>query len=139
MFDPVPMRIIEAGDRIVIHTQEYNVERVVHMNIDEAPEGIESSPLGFSVGRWDEATLVVSTTNVDWPLFDSGGTPQSEQIVYTETFEVIEGDVLRYTMSAVDPIMFTAPINMEVLRGWTPGIEIEPYDCVSEWQDDDND
>jgi len=136
MFDPVPMQIIDEGDRIVVHTQEYDIERTVHMNIDEVPEGIEPSPLGFSVGHWDADTLVVSTTNVGWPLFDSGGTPQSEQIIYTETFEVIEGDVLRYTFSAVDPIMFTAPIDLEVLRGWTPGIELEPYECVSEWQDD---
>ena len=138
MFDPVPMQIIADGDKILVRTQEYDVERVVHMNTSGAPEGTEASPLGFSVGRWEADTLVVSTTNVGWPLFDGSGTPQSEQVVYTETFEMIEGDVLRYTFSAVDPVMFTAPVDLEVLRGWTPGVEIEPYDCVSQWQEDVN-
>jgi len=136
MFDPVPMQIIDDGDRILIRVEEYDVERVVHMDTDgiEAPESIAASPLGFSVGHWEGDSLVVSTTHVDWPLFNNGtGTPQSDQVIYGESFEVIEGDVLRYTFSATDPLMFIEPVVVEMLRGWTPGVAIEPFDCVADW------
>ncbi|MCY3729937.1 MAG: DUF6152 family protein [Rhodospirillaceae bacterium] len=136
MFDPVPMQIVDAGERILIRVQEYDIERIVHMapGVDgDAPPG---SPLGYSVGRWEGDTLVVDTTRVEWPYFDPQGTPQSDQTRYTERFALSDdGNVLNYTFTAIDPVMFTRPITFHRPREWTPGIEIVPYDCIAEWDE----
>lgn len=35
----------------------------------------------------------------------------------------------------VDPVVFPHPFTIERTREWTPGVEIEPFDCVAEWTD----
>lgn len=49
MFDRgSPMQAIDAGNRILLHLQEYDIERIIHMNADvQAPS--EPSELGKSV------------------------------------------------------------------------------------------
>jgi hypothetical protein len=80
MFDPTPIQIIDAGDRILIHGYEYDIERVIHMDADESGAEPQGSPLGYSVGRWDGDTLRVTTTHIDWPYLDPQGNPQSNQM-----------------------------------------------------------
>lgn len=134
MFDPVPMQIVEQGDRILIRVQEYDVERVVYLNADAAPA--EPSPLGTSVGRWDGDTLIVDTSNVDWPYLDPYGTPQSDQVRYRETFALADtDDVLLYSMTVTDPIMFSRPFTLRRPREWTPDVELVTFDCVAEWSE----
>jgi hypothetical protein len=134
MFDPVPMQIIDQGDRILIRVQEYDVERVVHTNTNSVQA--EPSPLGNSVGYWDGDTLVVETTDVEWPYFDPYGTPQSEQVSYRETFTLADtGDILLYSITVTDPIMFSQPFTLGRPREWTPDVELEAFDCVAEWDD----
>ena len=133
MFDPVPMRIVDQGDRILIRVQEYDVERIVHMNADAAGPEADRTPLGYSVGRWDGDTLVVDTTHVDFPYIDPYGTPQSDQATYHETFTLAEtGDVLNYALTVTDPVMFVEPFVLARPREWTPGVELVPYNCVPE-------
>ena len=140
MFDPNPMEVVDGGDRITIILEEYDIRRTIHLGEnpepEPEPESEERSPLGFSVGHWDGGTLVVTTTDMDWPYLDPYGTPQSEQAQYVERFVLSENDtVLSYSLTATDPIMYTAPITLEHQRRWAPGIEIPPFDCAAGWDD----
>ena len=134
MFDPTPMEITDGGDRIHIHTQEYNMRRVIYLTEDR-PEPAPSN-VGYSIGRWEGDTLVVETTHIDWPYLDPYGTPQSDRMSYVETFRVADdGRQLNYTIVATDPVMFTAPVELERGWRWQPGIQmVEEYDCVAEWE-----
>ncbi len=137
MFDPVPMEITDGGDRIHIHTEEYNMRRVVYLTEDR-PEP-EPSNVGYSTGRWEGDTLVVETTHIDWPYFDPYGTPQSDRMSYVETFRVADdGSRLDYTIVATDPVTFTAPVELERAWRWQPGLRmVEDFDCVADWEDSD--
>ena len=46
-----------------------------------------------------------------------------------------EGDRLNYSITITDPIMLNEPFTLEWTRQWVPEIEMEPYDCVVDWQD----
>ena len=136
MFDPVPMEIVDRGDRILIRIQEYDVEREIYMSDGAQISDPVPSPLGTSRGHWEGDTLVVVTTHIDWPQFDPYGTPQSDQTRYVERFRYAEDDeALRYTLTATDPIMFTQPITFERSRPWTPGVELVPFNCAASWSD----
>jgi hypothetical protein len=136
MFDPTPMEITDGGDRIHIQTLEYNVQRVVYLT-DDRPEPSPSN-VGYSVGSWDDDTLIVETTHIDWPYFDPYGTPQSGQMSYVETFRVADDDSrLDYTIVATDPVMFTEPVRLERAWRWQPGTEMYEFGCVAEWQGPD--
>jgi len=135
MFDPVPMQIIDDGDVILIRVQEYDVQRVIHLGTGQDASGQERSPLGYSVGQWQDDVLVVTTTEIDWPYFDPYGTPQSDQMRYTERFGASDdGTVLEYSLTAEDPVMFNEVFTIGRRREWTPGVEVEQYDCVAEWE-----
>ncbi len=139
MFDPVPMEFIDQGDRILIRIQEYDVERVVYMGGETQTADPVPSPLGYSRGRWEDDTLVVTTTHVDWPHFDPYGTPQSNQTQYVERFRYsAENEDLNYTFTATDPVMFTEPVTFERSRPWTPGVELVPFNCAASWGDEAN-
>ncbi len=134
MTDPTPMSIVNDGERIIIRQYEYDIERIVYMSDQENVQP-QASPLGHSVGRWEGDVLVVDTTHIDWPYLDPRGTPQSNQASYRETFALAtEGDRLNYSITITDPIMLNEPFTLEWTRQWVPEIELEPYDCVVDWQ-----
>ena len=135
MFDPTQMQIVDDGDRVIIRVQEYDVERIIYLDAETSRTQTQASPLGYSLGRWEGDTLVVTTTHVDWPRFNPWGTPQSRQVNYTERFSVNDdGRQLNYSLTVTDPIMFIEPFTLQRTRQWTPGVEIELYDCVPHWE-----
>lgn len=134
MFDPWPMEISVDGDLIRIQATQYNLRRTIYMNGEVAQP--EASPVGYSVGRWEGDTLVVTTTHVDWPYYSNIGMPQSEQVRYFERFSVSDdGQTLSYSITVGDPVVFAQPFTMDRTRQALPGHEIEPFDCVLDWQD----
>ena len=91
----------------------------------------------MTVGRWEGDTLVVETTHIDWPYFDPYGTPQSDQMSYVETFRVADDDSrLDYTLVATGPVMFREPVRLERSWLWQPGLEMYEFDCVAEWENE---
>lgn len=136
MFDPSPLEIIDRGAHIVIHIQQMDAERVVHMDMEEPSAGRPSSSLGHSTGNWDGNELVVTTSNIDWPYYAETGTPQSTQAHYVERFSIEDGgEKLNYSITIADPLTFAEPFTIEATRDWAPGVEIEPYNCAFEWEE----
>jgi len=134
MFDPWPMEISVEDGQIRIDATQYNLQRIIHMD-GEGTEP-EASSVGHSVGRWEGDTLVVTTTRVDWPYYSNLGIPQSDQVRYSERFSVSDdGRTLNYSITVDDPVVITQPFTMDRTRQAAPGVEIEPFDCVSDWQD----
>lgn len=125
-----PMQFIDEGDRIRVRLEELDVVRMIHMSEDAAPGG--SSPYGHSVGHWEGGTLVVTTTNIDFPWFDQEGIPQSDALVLVERFTAsADGYTLNYTVTATDPAIFTEPVVLDRAWTWVPGEEVHPFEC--EW------
>ena len=134
MFDPSPLEIIDHGAYIVIHIQQMDAERIVHMGTEVPPAQPPFSSLGYSTGHWDGDELVVSTSNIDWPYYAEIGTPQSTQAHYVERFSIADGgETLNYSIAITDPLTFADPFTIEATRDWAPGVEIEPYNCAYEW------
>ncbi len=136
MFDPPPMEIRKDGENIIIHLEEYDIQRTIHMS--KPGNEPEPSRLGYSIGHWeDERNLVIETTHINWPFFDPWGTPQSDKITYLERFTLSEDESrLDYSLTADDPIMFIEPIVLKRAWRWLPGRKINLYDCTL-WEGDE--
>lgn len=128
MTNPHPFEFIDEG-AIALRSELYDLTRIIHMDDTAAPADPSPTPLGYSVGRWEGDTLVVSTTGVNWPYFDNRGTPQSAAAQYVERFTVSEnGDRLDYRLTITDPATFTEPAVYE--RYWLAlGEELQAYNC----------
>jgi hypothetical protein len=130
MEQPLPMGIEQLGDDILIRIEEYDLTRTIHMNQAAAPAGTMATPLGYSTGRFDGETLVVTTTHISWPHFNQAGIPQSEQSVITERFTSTEdGSVLSYQMTVNDPVNFTRPVELSKKMLYIPSETILPFEC----------
>jgi len=129
MRNPHPFEFIDNGSEISMVSELYDLTRIVHMDREAALANTVPSPLGYSVGRLDGNTLIVTTTHINWPYFDNIGTPQTEDVQMRETFTVSDDQTrLDYQLTVTDPSTFSEPAVYE--RYWLAlGADIELYDC----------
>jgi len=130
MDNPFPIEFLEQDGNVVLRTEEWDVVRTIHMTADDAFNSQLPTPHGYSVGHWDDDTLVITTMNIDWPFFDDIGTPQSEDVETVERFTLSADERrLDYTLTVTDPGTFTAPFTLDGHWNWVPGEVIKPYNC----------
>ncbi|MGI9259378.1 MAG: DUF6152 family protein [Gammaproteobacteria bacterium] len=129
---PHPMDFVEQDGDILIRLESFDVVRIVHMDANEDVESQPYSRLGYSVGRWDERALVVTTTAINWPYFDPGGRlPLSEAAEVNERFTLSDDETkLTYDIEVTDPGTFTEPVSTRLEFSWRPDLIVEPYECT---------
>lgn len=128
MINPHPFEFVDDGDTIRLRVELYDQERIIHLDGGQ-PETAPPSPLGYSVGHWQGATLVVETTRINWPFFDNIGTPQSEDVAMLERFTLSDDQRrLDYHLTVTDPGTFTEPAT--IAGHWLAlGEAIIPFEC----------
>ena len=62
MTNPHPFEFVDQGARIALRSELYDLTRTIHMDEAAVPADEPATPLGYSVGRWEGNTLVVSTS-----------------------------------------------------------------------------
>jgi len=129
MVNPHPFEFVDRGTTLLLRTELYDIERVIHMDGGERPADAPASPLGYSTGRWDNGDLVVRTTHVSWPYFDNIGTPLTEDAVIVERFSLSEDQSrLDFEIAIEDPAVFTRPAR--IVGYWLAlGEQIARFDC----------
>ena len=130
MEQPYPMRFFLRGGDIILHMEEFDTFRTIHMAPDATAEGQPGSKLGYSTGRWEEGSLIVITRYANWGYFDVVGVPLSEDPHIAERFTLNEnGARLDYTLTVTDPETFTEPVTLSKFWAWYPEVTVEPYEC----------
>lgn len=136
MMIPSLFQFIDRGDTIELRVQEFDLVRTIHMNSDVDPATQPASPLGYSVGRWEGDTLVVTTTRIDWPNSDRNGVPQSPDATHIERFTpATDGQTMAYELTSIDPVYLIGSPVRPGSFSWRPGSQIEPFECEI-WEDD---
>jgi hypothetical protein len=131
---PYPIEFVHAAnDNVLLKIEEYDLERAIDMHATGPPANAAATPLGFSVGRWDGKTLVVTTTRVSWPWFSQLGIPQSAGVTIVERFTpTADGSRLDYEMTVTDPVNFTRPVVLATHWFWLPNVHLMPYRCATQ-------
>jgi hypothetical protein len=129
MVNPHPFEFVDRGDTLLLRTELYDIERTIHMSRDAPPVDTPYSRLGYSIGAWQDGVLVVQTTHLNWPYFDTIGTPLSEAAEVEERFTLSADQTrLDFEVTVIDLSVFTEPA---VLRGhWLAlGESLPRFDC----------
>ncbi len=101
-----PIQFVDEGDTIVFRIRWSNTVRRIHMV--GTSENREATALGYSVGHWEDNTLVIETTDISWPYFDSRGTSQTEAARITERYTLSDDQTrLDQNLTIIDPVTFT--------------------------------
>jgi len=129
---PYPVEFSKRGDDIVMRTEEWDVERTFHMSSNtDAAENQPRSPWGYSVGRWENGVLEVTTSRISYPFFDDLGTPQSGQLQVVERYRLdTEEPRLYWEAVATDPQVLKEPVMLEGDMIWVPGEIVKRFDCT---------
>ena len=127
ILNPYPIELVDEGDRIVQRIEEWDQQRVFHMSEETRGQTQAPSHLGYSVGRLEGNTLVVETTQLDWPYLDQDGRPMSENVSMLERYTMSEDETeLRYEIIITDPENLVEPAIWDHTWVYKPGDEVLP-------------
>jgi hypothetical protein len=131
ILNPYPIEFIDDGETISLRIEEWDAVRAIHMNGEADALNQTPSPLGYSVGRWEGRTLVISTTQIDWPFLDDKGAPQSEDVEIVERFTLSEDETrIDHEIVVTDPQYLAEPAIWDAFWVWKPGVRIRPFECT---------
>ena len=131
MTQPYPMEFVEQTDRVLLRIEEYDSVRTIYMADALPAEEPPPSLLGYSVGHWENDTLVVHTSRVSYPHFNESGVPQSEATEFVEYITASDdASRLDYKIVVTDPNTFSEPVVLQKSWVWLSGVSVEPYNCL---------
>jgi hypothetical protein len=132
MGNPHPMEFVERDGAIELRHEEFDAVRTIYMDPVEDPAAVAPSPHGYSVGRWEGDTLVVTTTRLNAPYFNRMGVPQSEFAEIEERFTIdATAGKLRYLLTVTDPVNLAEPFMQALNWNWNENSYLQLYDCAS--------
>ena len=126
--DPVTAGIV------AYHTQMAWMAPVRTIWMDGRPHPSQYAPhtwQGFSIGKWEGDTLVVTTTHLKSGYLRRNGLARSERATLMERF-IRSGDVLTWIQIVDDPVYLTEPFIKSRNFISEPGHMPSPYPCSVE-------
>ena len=126
-----PIEFIDRGEEIHLLLEMNDSIRVIHMNPNIDPTNQPHSIMGYSAGRWEGNTLIVTTRNSNFPYFDDDGTAKSDAMEIDERFTLgADGNTLSWEAILTDPVYLTEPVVTRKSWEWVPGEARRTYDCL---------
>ena len=127
-------KIVQTPGLIVILYESPNSpHRTVFTDGRDLPKDPNPTWLGYSVGRWEGDTLVVTTAGFnDKAWLDSAGHPQTESLRITERLRRRDFGHMDFEMTIDDPKVFTRPFTVKKERLLEPDTELLEDVCDNE-------
>lgn len=131
MYMPHPFQIIQSDTKVMMVFEFANAHRTIHL--DEMEPYPNIGFMGYSVGRWEEDTLVVDVTNfTDATWFDRSGNFHSDALHVVERYTPMGPNVIEYEATIEDPQVFERPwvIRMPLYRRLEADAQLMDFRCV---------
>ena len=128
------MRIVQTPALMVLLYESPNSpHRTVFTDGRDLPKDPNPTWLGYSVGRWEGDTLVVTSAGFnDQGWLDSAGHPQTESLRITERFTRRDFGHMDFEITIDDPTVFTRPFTVKTQRQIVPDTELLEDVCENE-------
>jgi hypothetical protein len=128
---PQPRKIIQTSGLVVILYEAQGGVRQIFTDGRPLPTDAEPWWYGYSVGHWEEDTLVVETTgfrNDVW--LDIDGTPLTESGKMTERIKRLNYGTLQTDVTIEDPKAFSKPFTVRVTHRLLPDTDLIEFICT---------
>ena len=132
---PYPFEITRPDpDTLMIRYEVDELERVVHLNMTSHPADVAPSPLGHSIGHFENGDLVIETANFTHARWGNGrGVDSSERKTTVERYTLgDDGRTLTLHFTMTDPEYLAEPVTDEQHYNLNPGYELQEYLCDPE-------
>jgi hypothetical protein len=128
------LRIVQTPAlTVMMYEAPNNVFRTVFTDGRDLPQDPNPTWLGYSIGRWDGDTLVITSSGFNelgW--LDFGGHPQSGALRLTERFQRRDFGHIDVQMTLDDPHVFTRPITVATQLVLQPDTDLLESFCENE-------
>jgi hypothetical protein len=107
--------------------------RIIHTDGRPVPDNVAAGPFwyGYSVGRWEDDVLVVTTLALDERAWlDEWGTPFSAEARIEERWRRVKPDALQLTISVRDPTYYTRPWTSGPITYRLQKKDVEPLEII---------
>jgi len=128
------LRIVQTPAlTVVMYEAPNNVFRTVFTDGRDLPTDPNPTWLGYSIGRWEGDTLVITSSGFnDLGWLDFGGHPQSSTLRLTERLHRRDFGHIDVQMTLDDPHVFTKPITVATQLILQPDNELLESFCDNE-------
>jgi hypothetical protein len=123
-------KIVQTPGLTLIMHELDNATRQIYT--DRRPHPIDPNPswLGYSIGRWEQDTLIVETIGLnDKSSLDIFGHPRSESMRITERYRRRDVGHLDVEITFDDPVVYTRPFTIKITHLLQPDTDILEYFC----------
>lgn len=127
---PYPLEIVQTEKQVFILYESFHEVRRIFLDGRDYPADLPATAMGYSIGHWDDGTLMVETRQLKPGYVDLAGQPLSQNARVTEQIFLDEDKtVLRSLLTLYDPENYKRPVTR--FRQWrlTPDTPIMEYDC----------
>jgi hypothetical protein len=125
-------KIIQTPAIVVILFEDLSY-RQIFLDGRDLPREPNPTWMGYSVGRWDADTLVVTTAGFnDRTWLDFAGHPHSEALTITERFTRSRFGRLELQVTLEDPAVYAKPIVVSAGGNFVADTDLIEYVCENE-------
>jgi hypothetical protein len=127
-------RIVQTPQLMVMLYESPNSpHRTVFTDGRELPKDPNPAWLGYSVGKWEGETFVITTAGFnDLGWLDSAGHPQTESLRLTERLRRVDFGHMEFEITLDDPKVFKRPVTIKTVRALAADTEILEDICENE-------
>ena len=128
-----PMKIVQTPPLVVVLYEYHTIFRQIFTDGRGLPEDANPTWMGYSTGRWDGDTLVVTTAGYnDRTSIDLAGHPHTESLRMTERFHRRDAGHLDVQVTFDDPKAYTKPWTHSFEFDLIPDGDLIEYVCENE-------
>jgi hypothetical protein len=127
-------RIVQTpGLMVILYESPNSPHRTVFTDGRGLPEEMNPTWLGYSVGHWEQDTMVINTAGFnDKGWLDVGGLPQTETLKLTERYRRPDFGHLEMDLTFDDPKTFAKPFSVHMVKNFVADTEILEDICDNE-------
>ena len=128
-----PIAMVQLPTVIYMISEFMNSLRTVFLDGRDLPKDPNPTYMGYSVGKWEGDTLVVTTTGFnDKGWLDSAGHPQTESLRITERYHRRDFGHMDWDITIDDPKAFTKAFTIKTQRTLQADTELLEDVCENE-------
>lgn len=126
--NPLPMQIFDNGTTLEFKYEEWSLNRTVYLSDAPLPE--EPSPLGHSIGHFENDTLVIETSALTGDYYPLRQGSYSDAATIVERYSIEEEPRrLLLMLTITDPVTLTSPYSWSKTWLFTPEVELIEDSC----------
>jgi hypothetical protein len=133
---PYPFKILHTNGMVVILYEALHSYRQIYMDGRPLPKEPNPQWMGYSVGHWEDDTLVVESSGfVENNWLDNSGHPGTESLRLTERFHRRDFGHIDLQMTIDDPKAYTKPWKVNLEFTANPDTDLIEYVCSENEKD----